>query len=195
MKTHIKDVLQVSAAIILTSGLVASAAPLPQQVPPENKQAIVKQVKMPEKPVEAPQVPPQPEKVVTWQDNPNHCTDAQYIAEGPPFGCIDKPVAPAPTAARIAIAPTGSCADWIAAAGIGDVANANELIRRESSCNPAAVNPSSGACGVAQELPCGKSGCDRADGACQVSWMNTYIIGRYGSWQAAVNFHNGHNYY
>jgi hypothetical protein len=89
----------------------------------------------------------------------------------------------------------GSCADWIAAAGIGEVGMANELIRRESGCDPYARNPSSGACGVAQELPCGKSGCSLGDGACQVAWMNRYVLGRYGSWSAAVRFHDANNWY
>jgi hypothetical protein len=89
----------------------------------------------------------------------------------------------------------GSCADWIAGAGINDMANAAELIRRESGCNPHAMNSSSGACGIAQELPCGKSGCQLGDGACQVKWMNTYVTGRYGSWAAAVAFHNANNWY
>lgn len=90
---------------------------------------------------------------------------------------------------------SGSCADWIANAGITDIANANELIRRESNCNPYAINKSSGACGVAQELPCGKSGCSLGDGACQVKWMNNYVAVRYGSWANAVAFHNANNWY
>lgn len=94
-----------------------------------------------------------------------------------------------------AASPQGSCAEWIAAAGIADVANANELIRRESGCNPLAVNSSSGACGIAQELPCGKSGCSITDGACQIRWMNSYVVGRYGSWANAVAFHNANNWY
>lgn len=94
-----------------------------------------------------------------------------------------------------AVAVNGTCADWIAQAGIQDVSNALELIGRESGCNPNAMNGSSGACGVAQELPCGKSGCSLGDGACQVRWMNGYVVGRYGSWSAAVAWHNAHNWY
>jgi hypothetical protein len=90
---------------------------------------------------------------------------------------------------------SGNCATWIAQAGISDTANAIELIRRESNCNPNAVNSSSGACGVAQELPCGKSGCSMGDGACQVKWMNNYVSQRYGSWANAVAFHNANNWY
>ena len=138
-------------------------------------------------------------KVVTWQDNPNNCNqDTQYIAEQAPFNCIDKPTQTVQATTSNVTAPVntgGSCDEWIAAAGISDVAMAKELIRRESGCNPYAKNPSSGACGVAQELPCGKSGCSLGDGACQVRWMNSYVIGRYGSWAGAVNWHNLKNWY
>lgn len=89
----------------------------------------------------------------------------------------------------------GDCDSWIAAAGISDTASARELIRRESGCNAYARNSSSGACGVAQELPCGKSGCALGDGACQIRWMNGYVIARYGSWSGAVAFHNANNWY
>ena len=95
--------------------------------------------------------------------------------------------------ARVSV--SGTCAEWIQAAGIKDVGNAVELIRRESGCNPNAVNKSSGACGIAQELPCGKSGCKLGDGACQVAWMNRYTLARYGSWSAAVAHHNAKNWY
>lgn len=101
-------------------------------------------------------------------------------------------IKPRPTAS---VQATGSCAEWIANAGITDLVNANELIRRESNCNPNAINRSSGACGVAQELPCGKSGCKLGDGACQIKWMQSYVLARYGSWAKAVAFHNANNWY
>ena len=93
------------------------------------------------------------------------------------------------------VAVNGSCSEWLAQAGVTDMANAMELIRRESGCSPMAVNKSSGACGVAQELPCGKSGCNLGDGACQVAWMKRYVEGRYGSWANAIAFHNSNNWY
>lgn len=94
-----------------------------------------------------------------------------------------------------AVAVSGTCASWLAQAGVSDHANAQELIRRESGCNPNAINPSSGACGVAQELPCGKSGCNLGDGACQIAWMQRYVVSRYGSWAGAIAFHNANNWY
>jgi uncharacterized protein YabE (DUF348 family) len=84
----------------------------------------------------------------------------------------------------------GTCGEWMAAAGISDTGSASALIARESGCNPYAVNKSSGACGVGQALPCSKTGCSMGDGACQMIWMNQYVIGRYGSWSAAL----GHSY-
>ncbi len=90
---------------------------------------------------------------------------------------------------------SGNCASWLASAGVTDLSNARWLINKESGCNPNAVNPSSGACGVAQELPCGKSGCKLGDGACQVAWMDRYVKARYGSWAGAVSFHHSHGWY
>ncbi len=89
----------------------------------------------------------------------------------------------------------GSCSEWMAAAGITDLNNANYLIGKESGCNPYSVNKSSGACGVGQALPCSKTGCAMGDGACQTIWMNSYVMGRYGSWAAAANHHRQFGWY
>lgn len=96
---------------------------------------------------------------------------------------------------RPTVAVSGTCAEWMSAAGITDTYNATILLNKESHCNPNAVNRSSGACGLAQELPCGKSGCMLGDGACQMAWMNRYVLGRYGSWANAVQWHLSHNWY
>lgn len=83
------------------------------------------------------------------------------------------------------VAVSGSCSDWLVAAGVTDIVDALALISGESGCNPLSYNSSSGACGVAQELPCGKSGCSLGDGACEVKWMNSYIQNRYSTWANA----------
>ena len=197
--------------IIVIVAVIMGVSPLPtiaphQPVADSGKPAIVQQEqkasaasKPKSEETKTPEVnKPTEIKEQTWQDNPQKCNqETQYISKDAPFNCIDKPKAQAaaPQQTARAVAPSGSCADWIAGAGIGDVGNAQELIRRESGCNPNAVNPSSGACGVAQELPCGKSGCSLGDGACQVKWMNSYVLGRYGSWANAVAFHNANNWY
>ena len=90
---------------------------------------------------------------------------------------------------------TGNCSDWLTQAGVTDLVSAMTLINRESGCNPYAVNKSSGSCNVAQELPCGKSGCQLGDGACSVKWMNSYVINRYGSWATALAHSYQYNWY
>lgn len=65
------------------------------------------------------------------------------------------------------------------------------LIRKESTWNPRAVNPSSGACGLHQFLPCRAFGSVRAQGDAGYR----YIAGRYGSPARALAFHRAHGWY
>jgi len=81
---------------------------------------------------------------------------------------------------------SGSCADWMAAAGIPDIYSTHKLIINESGCNPNAVNPSSGACGIPQALPCSKIAHCGVEPVCQLQWMDQYVKGRYGSWDGAL---------
>lgn len=90
-------------------------------------------------------------------------------------------------------APSGSCHDWMVAAGVTDIASAYTIIMRESGCNPNAVNRSSGACGIPQALPCSKLG--TSDPVEQIRWMQNYVVSRYGSWAGAVAFWNAHSWY
>lgn len=101
---------------------------------------------------------------------------------------------PQPLPKPVPVAPTGSCGEWIEAAGVDDVGSAVQLIQRESGCNPNAVNPTSGACGIPQELPCGKSGCG-SDPVCQIRWMQSYVKARYGSWANALSFQLSRGWY
>ena len=85
-------------------------------------------------------------------------------------------------------APQGNCQDWMRQAGITETAAAYDLIMKESGCRPDAVNPSSGACGIAQALPCSKKPGQWNDPVNSMRWMQDYVMSRYGSWQAALNF-------
>lgn len=78
---------------------------------------------------------------------------------------------------------------------LNDDKYAYDLICRESSFNPTIINKSSGACGLAQALPCSKMKCDLADVDCQLKWIGTYVEDRYGSFQEAINFHDQMNWY
>lgn len=66
---------------------------------------------------------------------------------------------------------------------------------KESSWRPEAVNQSSGACGLAQALPCSKIGSEWKDPIVALKWMNDYVNNRYGGWQQALEFHNANNWY
>ena len=96
---------------------------------------------------------------------------------------------------------TGTCGEWMAAAGVANTSSANYLIGKESGCNPRSRNRSSGAGGIGQALPCGKMGAVNPDGTSAVSpvdqmrWMNSYVMGRYGSWDAAAAHHRARGWY
>lgn len=90
---------------------------------------------------------------------------------------------------------SGSCRDWMIAAGVTDLVNAAELIRRESGCNPTATNRSSGAYGIPQSLPASKIAHCGVDPVCQIQWMQNYVNARYGGWAGAVAWHNRMNWY
>ena len=94
------------------------------------------------------------------------------------------------TASAMAV-PTysGSHQDWMARAGIspGDYSAVDYIVSHESGWNPGAVNRSSGACGLGQQLPCGKWAGAWDDPIAALVAMNGYAIGRYGSWGGAYN--------
>lgn len=83
---------------------------------------------------------------------------------------------------------TGSKSDWLAAAGIpeSDWSSADWLVSRESGWNPNALNSSSGACGLAQALPCSKIGSNWNDPVVALRWMYGYVNNRYGGFAGAV---------
>lgn len=84
-----------------------------------------------------------------------------------------------------AYAASGDCETWKAQAGIVSSPATRALIGGESGCRPNAINPSSGACGIPQALPCSKLPCTLQDPVCQLRWMDSYVKGRYGTWDNA----------
>lgn len=69
------------------------------------------------------------------------------------------------------------------------------IYMHESGNNPNAVNKSSGACGLAQALPCSKMNCKLGDYACQDAWATQYMKARYGTWLNAKAFWLSHNWW
>jgi uncharacterized protein YabE (DUF348 family) len=92
---------------------------------------------------------------------------------------------------------SGSKTEWLAASAIPQEAwgAADFIVSQESGWNPNAVNPSSGACGLAQALPCSKVPGNPYDPVNSLNWMNGYVMGRYGSWEAAVEFKKSRGWY
>lgn len=62
------------------------------------------------------------------------------------------------------------------------------IYQKESGNNPGAINPSSGACGLGQALPCSKMPCSLSDYACQDNFFTGYMKARYGTWANAKAF-------
>lgn len=91
----------------------------------------------------------------------------------------------------------GNKTQWLSASVIpeGSWGAADYIVSQESGWNPNAVNVSSGACGLAQALPCSKVPGNPYDPINSLNWMNGYVTGRYGSWEAAVSFKQANGWY
>lgn len=87
------------------------------------------------------------------------------------------------------------CRIWAAEAGVTLDDAALAILQRESHCNPSAQNPSSSACGIAQNIRgCGSNGYGY-DPISQLQWFEAYCVGRYGSFQGAWEFWQTHHWY
>ena len=86
---------------------------------------------------------------------------------------------------------------WMAAAGIpqSEWWAVDSIVSRESSWNPNAINASSGACGLAQALPCSKMGPNWSDPVVALKWKYNYVTARYGGYPQAVAFWNANHWY
>jgi len=82
---------------------------------------------------------------------------------------------------------TGSHTDWMAAAGIpeSDWQYVDFIVTKESNWRVDAVNPSSGSCGLLQQLPCGKWAHRWNDPVGALIDGSAYAVARYGSWYQA----------
>ena len=91
----------------------------------------------------------------------------------------------------------GTKSQWLTASGIAqeDWGYADWLVQKESGWNPNSRNVSSGACGLAQALPCSKVPGNPLDPIDSLNWMNGYVKGRYGSWANAVSHSKSNGWY
>lgn len=102
-----------------------------------------------------------------------------------------------PRHAEPVAAVTGTKADWLAASGIpqNEWGYVDSIVTRESGWNPNAVNKGSGACGLGQQLPCGKWAGAWNDPVAALQAQYQYVKDRYGSYAGAVGFWNANHWY
>ena len=91
----------------------------------------------------------------------------------------------------------GSKSEWLAQSVIpsNQWGYADFMVTKESGWNPNAVNKSSGACGLAQALPCSKVPGNPYNPIDSLNWMNGYVNGRYGGWEGAYTFWQKNRWY
>lgn len=92
---------------------------------------------------------------------------------------------------------SGNKQEWLAASGIPESEwwAVDSIVSRESSWNPNAVNKSSGACGLGQQLPCGKWPGAWNDPVAALKAQYEYVKQRYGGYAQAVAFWNKNHWY
>lgn len=71
---------------------------------------------------------------------------------------------------------------------------AADIYFHESGCNPGSVNKG-GCAGIGQACPGSKLPCSLEDAPCQLAYFEAYMLGRYGSWEAAYHFRNANNWW
>lgn len=108
---------------------------------------------------------------------------------------VVKSTTPAQTTVKTAV--SGSKYDWLRQAGVpqSDWQYADYIISKESSWNPNAVNKSSGACGLGQQLPCGKWAGAWNDPIAAIKAQYGYVKARYGGYAGAYQFWLANKWY
>lgn len=86
--------------------------------------------------------------------------------------------------------PTENKKLWLNEAQISELdwGYVDYIITKESNWNPQSINGTSGACGLAQALPCSKVPGTPLDPVDNLKWADDYANRRYGSWEKAYNF-------
>lgn len=117
---------------------------------------------------------------------------AAQVASAQKTQVAQKAEQPAPT-----VQVSGDKQSWLAASGIpeSEWGYVDSIVTRESGWNPNAVNASSGACGLGQQLPCGKWAGAWNDPVAALQAQHGYVKERYGSYANAVAFWNANSWY
>jgi hypothetical protein len=97
------------------------------------------------------------------------------------------PVAPAPQPVQVNLDDHQQLMQ-LAGISSNDWPAVDYIVSHESSWNPDATEPTTGAHGLPQALPYGKTGCGWYDAVCQLAWADTYAKERYGGWWNAYSY-------
>lgn len=186
--------LAILAFVVLPSAKAAPFNNSTEQVPVQvqmQPEQVNEPLPIVQEPVSETSKPVEPERTVTWKDNPNNCnTDTQFILKDT-FECKDKPKSKKSTPI------VGSKEEWLRQAGIpeSEWGYVDYIVSKESSWNPNAVNESSGACGLVQALPCSKLGTNWNDPVHALKWQHAYVTDRYGGYAQAYSFWVNNHWY
>lgn len=202
MKVRITDVLQITAAILMTGSMAFAMQPTAEATPPAAQVIDNPKVEIVNK-IDKPKGRSEVRVKVTWRDNPMGCDEKKQYIRKDNFKCIDKP-APTVSAAQPA-APSASisgafhydCRPQKAAVkaavdrqGLSkDWFYIDYIFSHESCHDPGRLNPT-GCAGLGQACPGSKLPCGANDVDCQVRYFHGYAMGRYKSWSAAYAFWN-----
>lgn len=104
---------------------------------------------------------------------------------------------PGTAVAHAATLVSGNKQTWLVASGIpeSDWWAVDYIVTKESGWNPSALNPTSGACGLVQQYPCGKIAGDWTDPVAALKWQYNYVTVRYGGYAQAVDYWNVYHSY
>lgn len=91
MKAKLFDALQILAAITITTGMVAYAAPVPPNEVNSNAQNVVSATNESQPAIEVQEPVASPEVAKNEVSDPNGCEPEQYWDKEPPYSCIPKP--------------------------------------------------------------------------------------------------------
>lgn len=88
------------------------------------------------------------------------------------------------------VAVSGGKEAWLTAAGIprAEWQYADYIVQKESGWRADAVNKTSGACSLAQALPCSKIAGNWRDPVVALKWQYNYVKARYGGYAGAYAF-------
>lgn len=139
-----------------------------------------------------------PYRAAVAGEEPDYESDPLYAVLNPPppapvDSAVHGPAVPGLSALQQRAARLAQKYGW----GNDQVAALVELWNRESGWNPSADNPTSSAYGIPQALTelHGLGSSYMNNPMAQIKWGLRYINQRYGSPQAALNFHDQQGYY